>query len=135
MTVDTDQKYQENVKTAANIFCQLKQGDQLNKGHAEMAIPSVGKVLHVSSYPLIESMSFDTAVSGGVAKLRVATILGDIFRLIQLTKHLLKYVHTNSNYGHLVEIPASDTKESFSRAAKYKGWVEDILLHLSVGKE
>ena len=31
MTVDTDQKYQENVEASANILCQLKQRDHINK--------------------------------------------------------------------------------------------------------
>ena len=33
MTVYTYQKYQEKVEAAANMLCQLKQRDQLNKGH------------------------------------------------------------------------------------------------------
>ena len=32
MTVDTDQKYQETVEAAANIYFQLKQMNQINKG-------------------------------------------------------------------------------------------------------
>ena len=56
-------------------------------------------------------MGFDTAISNGVKKIRAATLLGDIVRLRQCTKNLLKYVHINSNYGHLVAIPASDTQK------------------------
>ena len=41
MTVDTDQKYQENVKAAANMVFQLKQIDQISKGHDEMDITAV----------------------------------------------------------------------------------------------
>ena len=63
-------------------------------------------------------MSFDTDVSGGVEKLRVATHLGEFVRTHQLTRNLLNYVHTNSNYGHIVEITASETQESFSRSTK-----------------
>ena len=54
MTVDTDQKYQENFKAADNVPCRLKQRDPLDKGHDEMAIPAVAGVSHVSSYPLLE---------------------------------------------------------------------------------
>ena len=32
MTVDTDQKYQETVEEAANIYFQLKQINHINKG-------------------------------------------------------------------------------------------------------
>ena len=53
MIVDTDQKYEEKVESAANMVCQLKQIDQLNKGHAKMNIPAVEEVLHVCSYPLL----------------------------------------------------------------------------------
>ena len=58
-------------------------------------------------------MVFDTDISDGVAKMRVATILGEIVRLHQRTKNMLKYVHTNSKYGHLVAIPDSCTQELF----------------------
>ena len=68
ITVDTDQKYQEEVGAAAKILCQLKQRYQLNKGHAYIAIPYVEEVLHVSSQPLIESIGFDTDISDGVKK-------------------------------------------------------------------
>ena len=64
-----------------------------------------------------------------------STLLGEIVCLHQHTKNPLKYVYTNSNYGHLVAMTASVTHESFSRATIYKGWVDKILLHLSVGKE
>ena len=73
--------------------------------------------MHVSSYPILESIGFGTDISDGVAKMRAANILGEIFRLHQRTKNLLKYVHTNSNYGHPVVIPASETEEFLSRAA------------------
>ena len=39
--------------------------------------------------------------------MREATLLGDIFCLYTFTKTPLKYVHTDSRYGHLVTIPAS----------------------------
>ena len=60
-----------------------------------MAVPAVEEVLHVSSYPLIESMGFDTDISDGVTKMRAEDLLGEIVRLHQHTKNPLKYVHTN----------------------------------------
>ena len=80
-------------------------------------------------------MGFQIYVSDGVAKMRAAILLGDIVRLHQRTKNLLKYVHIKSKYGNLVAIPASDTQEFFSGAARDKGWVNKILLHSPVGKE
>ena len=56
-------------------------------------------------------MDFDTDIYDGVAKMRAATILGEIVRLHQCTKTPLNYVHQNSKYGHLVAITASDTQE------------------------
>ena len=91
----------------------MKQTDQLNKGRDEMAIPAVEEVSHVYSYPLLESMSFDTDIPDGVAKMRATTLLGDIVRLYQRSKNPLNYVHTNSKYGHIFAIPASDTQETF----------------------
>ena len=135
MTVDTDQKHQEKVEASANIIYQLKQRDRINKRNDNMDIPSLGGFPHVSSYPLIESMGFDTDIYDGVARMRAATHLGDIFRLHQRTKNLLEYVHTNSKYGHLIEIPASYNQESFSISARGKGWVDEILLRLSGGEE
>ena len=70
-------------------------------------------------------MVFDTGIYDGVKKMRASTLLGEIVRLHQRTKDPLKYVHTNSEYGNLVSIPAS----YFSRAGRYKGWVEGIILH------
>ena len=67
-----------------------------------MDIPYVEEVLRVSCSPLLEPMDFNTDISDGVAKMRAATLLGDIFRLHQRTKNQLKYVHTNSKYHHLV---------------------------------
>ena len=46
-----------------------------------MDIPDVEKVFRVSSYPLLESMGFDTYISDGVAKTRAATLLGETVRL------------------------------------------------------
>ena len=135
MTVDTDQKHQEKIEAASNMICQLKQIYQLNKGHAKMYILSVEEVLHVSSYPMLEPMVFDADISAGFAKMRAATLLGENVRLHKCTKNPLNYVHTNSKYGHLVVIPYFETPESFSRSARYKGWVGKILLHLSGGKE
>ena len=80
-------------------------------------------------------MGFDNYIYDGVVKMRAATLLGDIVHLHQRTKDPMKYVHTNSNYRHLVAITDSDTQESFSRSAIYKGWVEKILLYSSSGKE
>ena len=85
-----------------------------------MDIPDVEEVLHVSSYPMIEAMGFDTDIFDGVVKMRAATLLGEIVRLHQRTINPLKYVYENSNYGHLVAILASENQESFSRAEKYK---------------
>ena len=53
ITVDTDQKYQENVEADANMLLLLKQRDHINKGHADMDIPAVEEVSHVSIYPLL----------------------------------------------------------------------------------
>ena len=86
MTVDNDQKYQEKFEAAAKMLFQLKQIDHLNKVHGDMAIPSVEKVLHVSSYPLLEPMGFYTDISDGVTKMRAATPLGYIARIHQRTK-------------------------------------------------
>ena len=69
------------------------------------------EVLYVSSYPVLEYMGFDADISDGVAKMRAAALLGDIVLLHQYTKNPLKYVHTNSNYGHIVAITDSDTQE------------------------
>ena len=80
-------------------------------------------------------MGFDTDISAGVAKMRAATLLGEIVCLHQHTKNPLNYIHRNSKYGHLVVIPASDAHISFSRAARNKVWVDKNLLHSSVGKE
>ena len=60
--MDTGQKYQEKVEAAANMLCQLKQRDQLNKGHEDMDVPAVEEFLNVPIYPLIESMGFDTGI-------------------------------------------------------------------------
>ena len=59
VTVYKDQKYKEKDEAAANILCQLKQIDQFNKGHDKMDISAVEEFLHVSRYPLLESMGFD----------------------------------------------------------------------------
>ena len=118
-----------------NMICQLKQRDNTNKGNDYMDVPSVEEVSRMTIYPLIEYMGFGTDVSDGVAKMRAATILGDIFHLHQHTKNLLKDVHTNSKYGHIFSIPASDTQESFSRSAREKVWVDKILLHSSGRKD
>ena len=64
--------------------------------------------------------------------MRAATLLGEIVRLHQRTKNPLKYVHKNSKCGHLVEIPSSDTQESFSIATRDKGWVDGIVFHRQV---
>ena len=88
MTVETYQQYQETVEAAVNMLCQLKQRTdqlaidiilcQLNKWYDEMDIPYVEEVAHVSRYPLLESMNFDTGISGLVTKNRAATLLGDL---------------------------------------------------------
>ena len=48
-------------------------------------------------------MGFDTDIYDGFEKMRAATLLGDIGCLHQRTKNLLKYVHTNSKYGILLQ--------------------------------
>ena len=53
MAVDTDQKYQEKVETAPNMLYQPKQKYHINKGHAEIAIPAVGGVAHMSIYSIL----------------------------------------------------------------------------------
>ena len=113
ITVDTDQKHQGKVEAYANIICQLKQRDWINKEHEDMYIRDVDKVSHVSNYPLLESMGFDNDIYYGVVKMRAATILGDIVSLNQCIKNPLKYVQTKSKYGHLVAIIDYDTHESF----------------------
>ena len=54
MNVDTDQKYPEKVEAAANIICQLKQRDNLNKGHDKMSIQDVEEFSHVYRFPMLE---------------------------------------------------------------------------------
>ena len=53
MTMDTDQKYQWNFEPAANMLCELKQRDNVNKGYGKMSIPAAEEVLNVSSYLII----------------------------------------------------------------------------------
>ena len=95
MTVDRDQKHQEIFKAAAIMLCQLKQRYKLNKRHDKMDRPAPIEVLHVSIYPMLEYMGVDTDISDGVSKMRASTFLGDIVRLHQHTKNMLRYVHTN----------------------------------------
>ena len=40
-----------------------------------MDIPAVGEVSKLSSYPMIDSIGFDTDISDGVTKMRAANIL------------------------------------------------------------
>ena len=120
MTVDRDQKYQEKGEAAVNMLCQLKQRYQLNKGHDKIAIPAAEEVHYVSTDPLLEYMSFGADISDRVVKIWVATLLGGIFRLHQHTKNLLKYVHKNSNYGHLVTMPSYDTQDIFQELQETK---------------
>ena len=76
-----------------------------------MNISPVEEFLHVPSYLLLESKGFAYDIFGGVVKMSSSTLLENIFHLHQRTKNLLKYVHTNPKYGHLVTIPYSDTRE------------------------
>ena len=101
MTVDTYQKHQDKIEAYSNMICQLKQRDQFNKGCGEMDIQDVDEVMNVSSYPLLESMGFDTDISDGISKIRAATLLEEIVRLHQCSKNSLKYVHIKSKYGHI----------------------------------
>ena len=145
ITIATDQKHQKTFEAAANMICQLKQrGDRmdvaiiiccLKKGHDELSIPDEEEVAHVSSYPLIEYMGFDTDISCGVKKMRAATLLEWIVRLYQCNRNTLNFFHTNSKYGHLVVRQASYDQEPLSRAAIDKVWIDEILLCSSVGKE
>ena len=48
------------------MLCQMKQRDQLNKGHYKMAIPDAEEVFHVSIYPLQQYMGFYTDISDKV---------------------------------------------------------------------
>ena len=48
-------------------------------------------------------MSFDTGIYDGSAKMRVATILGDILRLHKSTKNILKYVQKPQSMGILLQ--------------------------------
>ena len=68
-----------------------------------MAIIDVEEVLKMSIYPLLESMGFDTGIYDGFAKLRAATILGDILRLHKFTKNILKYVQKTQSMGILLQ--------------------------------
>ena len=135
MTVDTYLKHKKNVEADVSMICQMKFIYHMNKGYDEIAIPSMKEVLHVSIYPLLESMGFDTDIYDGVEKIISATLLEDIVRLHQLTKNPLKCVHKNSKYGYLVVILDSDTWEWFSLSTRYKGWVDKIILHYSDRKE
>ena len=65
-------------------------------------------------------MDFNTDIYDEVTRMRAATLLGDIARLHQPTKIMLRYFQTNSKYGNLVVIPDYDTQESFSRSARGK---------------
>ena len=122
------------------MICQLKQRYyqleiyiiicQIKKVHDELAIADVEKVAHVSSYPILEYIGFDTGISDEVAKMRAATLLGDIFHIHKCTKKSLKYLHKDSKYGNLVAMPDSATQGFFSIASRYKVWVGKMLLHL-----
>ena len=68
------------------MLCQLKQIDHLSKGHGEMAITSVEEFFHVYSYPMIESIVFYPYIYDEVAKMRAATLLGEIVHRHQRTK-------------------------------------------------
>ena len=67
--------------------------------------------------------------------MKVATLLVDIVRLHQRTKNPLRYVQTNSKYGHIVAIPDYDAQEYSSRSEIEKVWVEKIILRFSRGKD
>ena len=81
-------------------------------------------------------MGFGSDVSDGVVKMRAAILMGEIFRLHQRTKNPLKYVHTNSNYGHLVSMPDSDTQDSLQELQEIKtGLTKFLSIHLVVGRK
>ena len=79
----------------------------------------------MSRYPLLEYMGFDNDISDGVEKMRAAIPLVEIVRLHQHTKNPLKYVHTNSNYGHLSSMPSSDTQYLYLAALENNSWVSE----------
>ena len=83
--VDKYQQHQGKFYAAVNIIFQLKQRDdwiandiiifQLKKGPNDMAIPALEGVENLSIYLLLEYMGFNTNISDGVKKMRVATLL------------------------------------------------------------
>ena len=90
-----------------------------------MTTPDMEEVLHVSSYHLLEPMGFYTDIYDVVTKMRASTLLRYIFRLHQRKK----------SAEYLVVILASDNQESFSRDARDKDWVDEIILHSPGGNE
>ena len=113
MNVETNQQYQETVELYANVIFQLKQRYdklsiyivlcQIKKLRNDMDLPDVEDLVHVSSYPILEYMGFDTGIYDGSAKMRVATILGDILRLHKSTKNIMKYVQKHQSMGILLQ--------------------------------
>ena len=67
----------------------------IKKVRGSLAITAMEEVVHVSSYPVLEYMCFDTGLTDGFTKMRAATLLGDIVHLHQCTKNLLNFVHKN----------------------------------------
>ena len=67
-----------------------------------MYIPDVEEFLHVSRYPMLEYIGFGADISDGVAKMRAATILGEIFRLHQRTKTRLSMSAQTQSMGILL---------------------------------
>ena len=113
MNVETNQQYQETVELYANVIFQLKQRYdklsiyivlcQIKKLRNDMDLPDVEDLVHVSSYPILEYMGFDTGIYDGFAKMRAATILGDILRLHKFTENILKYVQKPQSMGILLQ--------------------------------
>ena len=130
MTVETDEQYQEIVEAYFNTVCQLKQIYdllyisiilcRLKKGHYNMAIPDVEEAFHVSSYTILVSMGFDTGISYGFAKIRSATLMGDIVNLYQCNNNMMKYFHQNKSMDLILKCQIMPPRDHFK---KFKGQI------------
>ena len=89
--------------------------------------------MHVFIHLLLKYIDFNMNISNGFAKVTATTPLVEIVHIYQCNKTPLKYANTNSKYGHFYGITDYDNQEYFSRSGRGKGWVEEILLHQSVG--
>ena len=71
-------------------------------------------------------MGFDTNISDRIAKMRAATLLGDIFQLHQRTKTLLKYVQKTSGYGILLQYQLLTHKNIFQEMKDTKAGLIEL---------